>query len=66
MSQMYKMVDKHINTIELIINYPVIVETSVDKGVLVMCLHCGCVVFSCDIRTVCVCVCMQCLAGWHV
>jgi len=31
-SQMYKLIDKHMNSIVLIINYPVVVETSVDKG----------------------------------
>jgi len=34
-SQMYKLIDKHMNSIVLIINYPVVVETSVDKGVYV-------------------------------
>ena len=34
-SQMYKLIDKHMNSIVLIINYPVVMETSVDRGVYV-------------------------------
>ena len=37
-SQMYKLIDKHMNSIVLIINYPVVVETSVDKGACVVCM----------------------------
>ena len=42
-SQMYKLIDKHMNSIVLIINYPVVVETSVDKGVCVYVFVCVCV-----------------------